>query len=76
MEPLDDEEMARFQAAARSHRARVREVVWTPKNEREKVCARCTLPRKHIVTLALAGERFGLCERCLESLWNLAWHDD
>jgi len=60
----------------RSHKSRVREVVWTPKEQRQEVCARCTLKRKNIVTLVMAGEQFGLCERCLEALWNLAFHDE
>lgn len=58
------------------HSARVREVIWKPRKEREKRCARCTLVKRQIVTLVMGHEQFGLCDRCLETLWNLAFHDE
>jgi hypothetical protein len=76
MQPLDDDEMAEFQATHVPHVRRLREVIWKPRKDREKRCARCTLAKRQIVTLVMAGEQFGLCDRCLETLWNLAFHDE
>lgn len=66
----------RIERIKRAHQRRVREQLWLPRNERATICARCTLVKESILTLQLDLERFGLCARCLETLWSIVSSDD
>lgn len=48
----------------------LREMLWLPVGERQTRCARCTMTKRRILTLAYKTERFGICARCLEVLWS------
>ena len=57
-------------------RRTVRELLWLPPKDRVKICSRCDLVKKSIITIQFKSERFGLCARCLESLWSCVGHDE
>ena len=70
---VDENEEGRWLTGNRSRRT-LRELLWLPQKERETRCARCDLVKSSILTLRFKGERFGVCARCLETLWSEVGH--
>jgi hypothetical protein len=72
--PVNPDE--RLERIERAHQRTLRECLWLPREERFKHCSRCTLVKKSILTLQLRKDRFGICARCLETLWSEVGNDD
>jgi hypothetical protein len=76
MEGQPGEDVLEQRARYARHERLLREHTWLTKEQQQQICARCTLKKPMMITLSFRGERFGLCDRCLESLWQIATSDD